>query len=322
MRLFLHVGLHKTGTTAVQKFLASNAATLAEQGVLYPSAGREKSAHHLIGRDLWLHSGQEGTLLPLVEELRDSSLGNAIVSSEHLEYLSSDAQFECLRNHLEPFDVRIVVYLRRQDHFLASSYAQDVKVNGFTCDIETYYRDTLERYDYGEILARWAAVFGPENLIVRPYEAARLPRGVIPDFLDAVGIGWNENFLAVEARPNTSLDEYGVRTMRVANTIIQDEDERLAFRRALKAKGQKAPMAGWGLLSSDLRAELLQKYADSNARVARKYLGRQDGRLFAEPESGCEAESGPIDTESDDHLAQLVKEWRQSHRKTNLETSP
>jgi hypothetical protein len=39
-RLYVHCGLHKTGTTALQDFLAAQAATLARAGVLYPRAGR------------------------------------------------------------------------------------------------------------------------------------------------------------------------------------------------------------------------------------------------------------------------------------------
>ena len=39
MKLVLHVGIHKTGTSAIQAFCKENRATLAEIGVLYPKTG-------------------------------------------------------------------------------------------------------------------------------------------------------------------------------------------------------------------------------------------------------------------------------------------
>ena len=46
MRIILHIGVYKTGTTAVQSFLARNRSALAEQGVLYPESFTRFDAHH------------------------------------------------------------------------------------------------------------------------------------------------------------------------------------------------------------------------------------------------------------------------------------
>ncbi len=40
MRVILHIGQSKTGTTSLQSFLASNRASLAKAGVLYPDVYR------------------------------------------------------------------------------------------------------------------------------------------------------------------------------------------------------------------------------------------------------------------------------------------
>jgi len=37
MTLIVHIGSHKTGTTAIQRFAASHRATLRERGLWYPS---------------------------------------------------------------------------------------------------------------------------------------------------------------------------------------------------------------------------------------------------------------------------------------------
>ena len=44
------------------------------------------------------------------------------------------------------------------------------------------------------------------------------------------------------------------------------------------------PRPGLSLMSAENRERFLSYYAESNARVARRYLGKQDGVLFAGPE--------------------------------------
>src|SRR6185437_8931332 len=53
-RLLLHVGLHKTGTTAVQTALAAAAGRLRERHLLYPKAGRpaDFDGHHNVAWQL------------------------------------------------------------------------------------------------------------------------------------------------------------------------------------------------------------------------------------------------------------------------------
>ena len=43
MKLFIHIGLHKTGTTTFQTFLHHNRKTLINAGVFYPEMGEHES---------------------------------------------------------------------------------------------------------------------------------------------------------------------------------------------------------------------------------------------------------------------------------------
>ena len=56
MRLLLHIGTHKTGTTSIQKFCAGNRARLRGQGLWYPDydlIGKEGHyAHHHLAHAL------------------------------------------------------------------------------------------------------------------------------------------------------------------------------------------------------------------------------------------------------------------------------
>ncbi len=46
--LYLHIGMGKTGTTALQVFFSGNRKAMEEQGVAYPSLGEIEGAHHLL----------------------------------------------------------------------------------------------------------------------------------------------------------------------------------------------------------------------------------------------------------------------------------
>ncbi|MHB8232145.1 MAG: hypothetical protein ACYDDB_04520 [bacterium] len=76
-KLFLHIGTHKTGTTALQSLLATNDRLLSNSGVLFPSAGRigKYSGHHNIARELndeVSFKEKYGTLERLCREIKKS----------------------------------------------------------------------------------------------------------------------------------------------------------------------------------------------------------------------------------------------------------
>jgi len=79
-RVLLHVGLHKTGSTALQRFLANAAEELRVRGVLYPVSGRPANSegHHNIA---WQMGGDRrfrsfaGTLDDVASEIVPHRLG-------------------------------------------------------------------------------------------------------------------------------------------------------------------------------------------------------------------------------------------------------
>jgi len=50
--IYLHVGTHKTGTTALQKFLRDNAELLKEQQFMYPLLSNSKEFNHCYMKSL------------------------------------------------------------------------------------------------------------------------------------------------------------------------------------------------------------------------------------------------------------------------------
>ena len=128
--LFIHCGLHKTGTTAVQEVLAHRTEALRAHGLLVPLAGRVHGrAHHNIAwqltRDGWFDP-LYGTLDEIAEEIADFP-GDAILSSECFETLLDRPDgFAPLLGHplLRGHHGVLLLYVRNQADYLESLGAE------------------------------------------------------------------------------------------------------------------------------------------------------------------------------------------------------
>ena len=91
--LYLHVGTHKTGTTAIQALLTTQSEAWAQGGLFVPRSGRihDLSGHHNVAWELNADARYRpafGTLADLCEELKASPHAVAVISSEDFECLS------------------------------------------------------------------------------------------------------------------------------------------------------------------------------------------------------------------------------------------
>lgn len=107
-KLYLHIGTHKTGTTALQVFLSKNDRRLQDTGFLFPKSGRigTFSGQHNIA---WELNGDPcfdkalGNLAELSQEISSSGCHNICLSSEDFEYLYRKPEsLQHLKETLEP----------------------------------------------------------------------------------------------------------------------------------------------------------------------------------------------------------------------------
>ena len=191
MTVYVHIGLHKTGTSSIQAFLRKNKPALLERGYLYPRTGWTAGGHHnlayeLLGRKRF--SEAPGRLADLEAEI--ATAPNAILSSEEFEFLEL-AEVRRLKAALGEREARIVVYLRRQDALIASTYAQQVKMGARMRPFEDYARASLynPRFDFSQLLGRWAGVFGKDSLEVAVVSDQTAGQRLYDDFLGRLGLG-------------------------------------------------------------------------------------------------------------------------------------
>lgn len=277
--LLIHIGTHKTGTTALQRFLVDNQGALAELNHRYVSAGRPvgRYAQH----DLARRADEEGHERPwekLAEEMRQRPEMVHLVSSEafwNVDPASARAYSRDLG------EIRIVAYLRRQDNFLESLYKHNVKL-GASLSFEKFFDKRRKIGDYLAVLEKWEAAFGRENLIVRPYDTPKGSIDLIADFLGLLGIDPAGDF----TRPPRSNSSPRLELVNVIRAANRTEDLRLNDRMFAELRQRNPAYARTGdLLTLEQRARIINHYAEGNREVAARYFPEDAKAGFPPPKT-------------------------------------
>lgn len=184
-QLILHVGFHKSGTTALQESFFAQRKELETQGVLYPSVGWQ--AHHriawAIARKRWGWKDRGGKTTPystwtrMLWRIKLSKANKVVLSSEFLSELPIE-KMQLLKKQVQGRQVKVLFTLRPLVKLLGSSYQQYLKY-GLKEDYVTWLHSVLDvpgqsklnpsfwkRNMHGDVVARWAEVFGTENVAV------------------------------------------------------------------------------------------------------------------------------------------------------------
>ena len=178
-RVFVHIGMSKAGSSAIQQTLVDNERTLCEAGISYPRSGRRGIAHYKINEDI-RHRQSVDRVKEALEEA--ANCNTAVLSCEGF-WLFDEPEIDMLAHVLAGYDIRVVLYLRRPKDYLPSSYRQGVKQAGRTHTCEEYIAGVKaeDRMNYPRLLERWAQYF---PLRVRSYEAVK--QGIEKDFMQAI----------------------------------------------------------------------------------------------------------------------------------------
>jgi hypothetical protein len=282
MEIIIHIGRHKTGTTSIQNFLALNEDLLLNRyGIYYPEIGRDplRKYHHPLFAD-WAANKKKLDLQlinKIIENAKRKSASRILLSSEAL---SQDCITETKWIQLkEAFneEILIIVYLRRQDKYLQSMYAEEIK-HGLINSKSTI-KDTKTNLDYFQFLAPICRTFKKNRIIVKNFDRA-IKQNLYQNFLETLGITFNDAFQLPPDNLNQSLPWRYLNIVRYANDnhfirrlFINTISMRLIISLAkISPSFFNTPLP----LTEEQRQEILSRYEESNKMVARKYLGEED----------------------------------------------
>lgn len=287
--LYIHIGGHKTGTSAIQEFLFLNRKRLMNKGYLYPLTGGKK--HHFIPLGLQnrpFHTNPKELTRSFVKEIQESKQENIVISSEVFEMLHYEEISRLKELITDEFLVKIIFYMRRQDLNIESRYNQLIRASArLEKKFDEYFNDnSFQVLDYYALLLPWRQAFGKENVIVRVYEKEQLPNGLFDDFLNAIGLDLDKTYKIPTESINPSLNWDLVEIIRLCNIHFKEDPN--FHRYLLNALSRihlknTIPNGKQDLLSPQQRHDIAERFSESNEKVAREYLGRKDGRLFYAP---------------------------------------
>lgn len=308
--LYLHIGTPKTGTSALQHFFANNRKILEGKGVYYPDLGfrfpdigKHRNAHFLSYKK-YLEKKQrdyetekairdEG-IQKLEEAFQDHD--TILLSDEHIwnEKEMIAQTLPALKSHFaeQGVQIKVIVYLRRQDQVIQSFWAQKIKESS-AMSFEKYMEKEKYRFfrlDYAARIQEFADVLGKDNIIVRCYEKQQYQgeqKTIMSDFLQILGLKITNEFKNSDKVYNISLEGAYLEVKRLFNTLPQFKSQKNYMMDLLKEQ-QALDFQELALerkkmyFSPEAEKEFMQKYEQENVLVAREYFDRADGTLFFE----------------------------------------
>lgn len=291
--LYLHIGMGKTGTTALQVFFSANRKALEQNGVLYPTLGEVAGAHHLLSPHAprFLNSWKFKPIDDWGPKLATTDFDSILLSSELMSRATSDELIPFCRSAMAWFDPKIVMYVRRQDDIIMASYNQHIKSGLQKRQLIDIYQQMISKFDYEALLSPWENVVGRENIIVRPYEHAQFFDGDLrKDFLKGVlGIETGDSFIFDPTNPNPSLRKVPSEYLRMINNVVVEPKKNHRFRDLLldltanPEQGLDWPRNDEPYLPADIRRAIISECNASNLAIAKKYMAQENRALFLDP---------------------------------------
>jgi hypothetical protein len=304
----VHIGPHKTGSTAIQVALKEAAEEMASYGVYFPQGPyRRRKA----GWSLGLAGRPSGTPAPPIElwealaaEIASVRDQRAVISNEDFGRATPE-QARRIVADLGGEAAHVVAVVRRLDRYLPSQWQERVKahddrpfeewlkvvLHGDARDWE--YRNVWDAHDVVSLARRWVDVVGPDRftlLISDDEDHDAIPRA----FEALLGLPAGLLKQPVSDRSNRSLNLVEAELVRLLNGIVYPRGVRgPLFRRVMKEgvitalvespgalPGPKIPLPEWAL--NEIR-ELSDQRADAVAAMGVRVIGDPD-RLRVPPD--------------------------------------
>ncbi len=296
MTVVLHIGTHKTGSTAIQRFAAANRSKLRARGLWYPSYDEIKLfvhyGHHHIAHAL---ANENGNRLSIEDTRRfidhvtakqrpgETILISAepfyrhVLPAEGGYWAERQAYVERVRAFFPGPDVKILTTVRRQDTFARSLYQERVKVTKYRQTFPEFIADRSP-FEYYEHLRLFRDAFGNVDVLVYEDLAAK---GLIDAFFAHLGVDISNISGRPAANPSLPIDL--VEFKRILNgTALKPERLKeiglLLLDKAGRVSDARRGKVDW--LPVEKMAAFYASFAESNDRLRAEFLPARTTPLF------------------------------------------
>lgn len=309
--VYLHIGTMKTGTSAIQSFLGKNRDVLMSKGYSFPHLKMHlerpytlRNAHFLVWKSD--KGGEEGAAEEMaLEDAMFEKLRN--IAAEYENIILSDEIIWHRRKGSTDFwtrikekfaaigcDLKVIVYLRRQDEVVQSLWLQFIKTSQLTGrDFMQWLKDKRHLFfpfDYYKNLKDIERQISKENLIVRVYEKEQYrgeQKTIQSDFMQAVGLELTDEYQEPDLQINFSIGGNYIEIKRLMNSLPEYQELSDFLSREIMSANhyqtsvERPPKTS--LFPEGEQEAFYRRYEKSNRDVAREFLGRESEPLFYEP---------------------------------------
>jgi len=282
MRLIIHPGFGKCGSSAIQTALAANQAQLKRQSVYL--FGRNLSIQYSAppaDAPLWVvaHVFRDKEQRKTVAARLRSELAHlrsvapnatAILSAEVLGQPGQAIGFEGIDDLC---DTMLVFYIRPQFEWIPSAWKQWGLKSGTA--LEEFTEHCLRRGSPGFLrtIARWSATLPKARVVVRVLAQAIAERGdPATDFFNIVGLGGDRRIIS-DTRVNPSPDFALLHVLNSNPWLFQSEKDNEPFKALMRMLPERHLRTNIRMLRREDEERLAGRFMTENKTILNKYCG-------------------------------------------------
>lgn len=310
MKIHLHIGQSKTGTSAIQSFLNHNRIKLLSDGYLYPciriggaqlNIGANPMADSLLGLIRYPYLQDYEYFEQYYEEARRVDAHSLILSAEHLygglprpwnvsnnkEYFRLyEKKIQRLKTFLNGHELSIYLYLRHQVDWFSSVCSQYI-MRGSSIESPYVYKDDYQlfntlklKFRHFENIQRWKDIIEPRILNVVPYDDCLINNNVVDDFVYRVGLpSINGYYQVPRAKVNSSISLEYLELKKRLNNNDKPRYEELFVIEVIKYLSKSSRFTNRYKLSKALVNDIMEYVNEDNKLVTEKFI--KNGELKA-----------------------------------------
>lgn len=297
--LFIHIGLPKTGSTALQTFFAKNRDALLEKSVDYlpignfaeAKAGQISSGNGaLLARSMLPEKNE--AYLPWNQERVSGAFKAAVAKSGSIAMLLSSELFALaevpawsnLLTLCREFDLSVtfLAVLRNQCDWVSSSYLQRIKRHKLTQDSDEAIRRVYLEAKYLKYNSYFASlsplVNGRIGLISYDQVSSK---GLIPAMMSRIGVTDLSSFTVDKAPINITPTPEEIAFLRICNQFNPDMTFSDVLAMPLANANHSGSSQRWTAINPTLREKIQANFAEENKSLMATF--NLPGDFFGQP---------------------------------------
>ena len=261
MKLIIHIGLHKTGSTYIQNTFYNNYSELIKNGFLFPKTGfvnleqRGGEPNTSAGHDLFVKAAlthdtrfKKSLLKSLLNEIATTNPSTILISAENFtNHLLGDTSRNTYSLLGEIAPTRILISLRNPYEW-TESYYRDRVTSGWEFEklpLSQFIKKHETILNYTKIIQQWKNSFGNDNVDINIYGNTLKRMDLVNAYQEYLGIQTNLDTAQTGIVNESASDHFVKSALIFNNKVLPTATARSVlteFKKTDRLKGQRSSL--------------------------------------------------------------------------------